>query len=184
MYAAILLTSACSAGFQPPAAAAAPPAAAPIVVTAAPSSGCVGSTADCCQRASLLDRIRARLQAHHGHGCGGHDATPRCHAHREHHTWHAAKSCDTCAAPAPSCGPTCHAARGGHGHKASGCDSCPKASLLDRLKAHFSHNKSHGCDSCGTASYGGCTGCDAAPAPTPVPATGGAPVPMPMGEKK
>ena len=181
MYAAILLTSVCSAGYQPPAAAAPPPAAP--VVAAAPGGGCVSTCADSCRRASLLDRIRARTHGHHhGHGCGC-ESTPRCHVHapREHHTWHAAKSCHACEAPA--CGPTCHASRfGGHGHKAASCDSCPKATLLDRLKAKFAGHghKSSCCDSCGTST---CGGCDTAPAPAPAPAAS-APAPLPMGDKK
>ncbi len=191
----LLMTSACLAGadFQPPAAAAAPPAAAvaPVAVAAAPcggcSTGCDTGCASSCQKASLLDKIRARLHSRQKTGCC--TAAPACN------TCQAAPTCNTCAA-APSCRTllfhkkdSCSSCSTGGCGGTGACDPSPKVSLFDKVRAHLASAHSHK-SSCDSGCGGGCSapscgGCGAAPVVvTPAAPGGTAPAPMPMGEKK
>jgi hypothetical protein len=133
------------------------PAAAPAVATAGCGTGCgEASCGDaCCERAGLLDRIRARIGSRR---CKSDDCcapAPTCCA--------PAPAPKPCCAPAPSC---------------DTCDPCAsRPNLLDRLRAHFGKRRSDCCDSCSTCD----TGCaPAAPHAAPsTPAPSDVPKPMP-----
>ncbi len=152
----LLLSSALLAGADPVPAAAAPPVAAP-VVTAAPiagvPSGCGGCSAPApcapsCEKAGLLDRLRARLASFHKPKC--HTAcAPAC-------TPAPAPCCAPAPTPAPCCGTPVFT-----GFTTSCADPCDKGGLLARLRAKF-HGSKH-CDAC-SAPHTACTvGCGAIP---------------------